>query len=205
VSASAPASAPSDSRTRPSPGGARTKAIRSGPQTKLAPGTAPPFQRFLDAYREDVWRFLLASVGSADAEDCFQETFVSALRAYPRLRPGSNLRAWVLTIAHRKALDAHRARSRRALPVADIAELAGDAENGSARTSPSTPAAAARDEDLWHAVHGLPERQRCAVLLRFVSDLPHREIAATMECSEEAARRSLHEGLKALRQEVTAV
>ena len=79
----------------------------------------PPFQRFLDEQRDVVWRLLVSSVGSADAEDCFQETFIAALRAYPELRPDSNLRAWVLTIAQRKAIDAHRARARRALPVAD--------------------------------------------------------------------------------------
>jgi RNA polymerase sigma factor (sigma-70 family) len=163
----------------------------------------PPFQRFLDAHREDVWRFLVASVGREDAEDCFQETFVSALRAYPRLRASSNLKAWVLTIAHRKALDAHRARARQALPVSDIAEVAG-ADNGIGRTSPGSASALARDEDLWHAVHELPDRQRSAVVLRFLGDLPHRDIAAAIGCSEEAARRSLHEGLTRLRQEVIA-
>jgi RNA polymerase sigma factor (sigma-70 family) len=156
----------------------------------------PPFQRLLDAHREDVWRMLVASVGREDAEDCFQETFVSALRAYPRLRPGSNLRAWLLTIAHRKALDAHRARARRALPVAELAEPLCSERAG-------TPAAH-RDETLWQAVHHLPERQRSAVVLRFVGDLPHRQIAAAIGCSEEAARRSLHEGLRALRRDVAA-
>jgi len=63
----------------------------------------PPFQRFLDAHRDLVWRFLVSSVGPVDAEDCFQETFLAALRAYPRLRAGSNLRAWVLTIAQQGA------------------------------------------------------------------------------------------------------
>jgi RNA polymerase sigma factor (sigma-70 family) len=157
----------------------------------------PPFQRFLDAHREDVWRFLLASVGREDAEDCFQETFVSALRAYPRLRSNSNLKAWVLTIAHRKALDVHRARARNALPMAEIAEVA----DGAGRdTSPVPP----RDETLWRAVHELPERQRSAVVLRFLGDLPHRDIATAIGCSEAAARRSLHEGLTTLRQEVFA-
>src|SRR6478609_7708042 len=83
----------------------------------------PPFQRFLEEHRDAVWRFLVASVGAHDADDCFQETFVSALRAYPRLRPDSNLRGWVLTIAHRKALDVHRARGRRAVPVGGSTEL----------------------------------------------------------------------------------
>jgi RNA polymerase sigma factor (sigma-70 family) len=154
----------------------------------------PPFQRFLDGHRDAVWRFLVSSVGGNDAEDCFQETFVAALRAYPRLRADSNLRAWVLTIAHRKALDAHRARARRALPVADPAAVDG-------RPQPSEPL---RDEALWDAVGELPARQRSAVLLRYVADLPHREIAAALGCSEEAARRSLHEGLTRLRKVVPA-
>ena len=175
----------------------------SSPGTRAAPRSArlraagpalPPFQRFLDAHRDPVWRFLVSSVGRSEAEDCFQETFIAALRAYPRLRPDSNLRAWVLTIAHRKALDAHRGRARRAVPVADPAAVDGRS---------STPAAA-RDEGLWGAVHGLPERQRAAVLLRFLADLPHRDIAAAIGCSEQAARRSLHEGLVKLRKVVPA-
>jgi RNA polymerase sigma factor (sigma-70 family) len=141
-----------------------------------------------------VWRFLVASVGHSEADDCFQETFVSALRAYPRLDEDSNLRAWVLTIAHRKALDAHRGRSRRAVPVADVAVVDG-------RAAVSAPA---RDEALWDAVGELPSRQRSAVVLRYVADLPHRDIAAAIGCSEEAARRSLHEGLTRLRKVVPA-
>ncbi len=154
----------------------------------------PPFQRFLDAHREIVWRFLLASVGPVEAEDCFQDTFVAALRAYPRLRAGSNLRSWVLTIAHNKALDSHRARARGAIPVAEPAAV-------DRRTEPSP---VARDETLWEAVEELPDRQRSAVMLRYVADLPHRDIAAAIGCSEEAARRSLHEGLTKLRKAVPA-
>jgi len=154
----------------------------------------PPFQRFLDEHREEVWRFLVAQVGRGEADDCFQETFVAALRAYPRLRSDSNLRGWVLTIAHRKALDAHRGRARRAAPVADPAAVDGRAE----------PSPAAGDHTLWDAVGDLPDRQRSAVALRFLGDLPHREIAAAIGCSEEAARRSLHDGLANLRKVVIA-
>jgi RNA polymerase sigma factor (sigma-70 family) len=154
----------------------------------------PPFQSFLDGHREIVWRFLVSAVGAAEADDCFQETFIAALRAYPRLRPGSNTRAWVLTIAHRKALDAHRARARRATPVADPAAVDGRGQS----------VAVAPDDALWAAVRGLPPRQRSAVVLRYLADLPHREIAAAIGCSEEAARRSLHEGLTTLRKVVPA-
>jgi RNA polymerase sigma factor (sigma-70 family) len=154
----------------------------------------PPFQGFLDEHRDVVWRFLISAVGRGEAEDCFQETFIAALRAYPRLHADSNMRAWVLTIAHRKALDAHRARSRRALPVADPAAV-----DGRAASSPAAP-----EETLWAAVGELPARQRSAVVLRYVADLPHRDIATAIGCSEEAARRSLHEGLAKLRKVVEA-
>ena len=146
----------------------------------------PPFQLFLNANREEVWRFLASSVGPVDADDCFQETFIAALRAYPKLRDGSNLRAWVLTIAARKAIDAHRARTRRAVPVPEPAVIDGR------RSDP----AAEPDDALWSAVQELPDAQRVAVVLRYVGDLAHRDIAEAIGCSEDAARRSLHEGLR---------
>jgi RNA polymerase sigma factor (sigma-70 family) len=151
-----------------------------------------PFQRFLDEQRELVYRFLTAAVGPDGADDCFQETFMAALKAYPGLRPDSNVRAWVLTIAERKAIDHHRARARRPVPVADP-EPRGTTE------APAIP-----DEDTWRAVRALPPKQRAAILLRYAGDLSHREVGAALGCSEEAARRSAHEGLKRLRQEVPA-
>ena len=146
-----------------------------------------PFQAFLDQYRDDVYRFLVASVGRQDADDCFQETFLSAMRAYPRLRRNSNLRSWVLTIAHRKALDTHRANGRRPLPVADVPD------------SRAADDSAGHDTELWAEVRKLPGKQRAAVVLRFASDLPHDEIGRVLGCSEDAARRNLHEGLEKLR------
>jgi RNA polymerase sigma factor (sigma-70 family) len=148
----------------------------------------PPFQAFLDAHREDVYRFLVAAAGPDQADDCFQETFVAALRAYPRLRRNSNLRAWILTIAHRKALDAHRARGHRPVPVASIPD----------RPAPNT--GRPEDDGLWSAVHELPPKQRAAVVHRFVNDLPYRQIGEVMGCTDEAARRNVHEGLKRLRE-----
>jgi RNA polymerase sigma factor (sigma-70 family) len=190
------------------------KLPRSGPHATVAAPEPPPFQRFLDTHREVVWRFLVSCVGRTDAEDCFQETFIAALRAYPRLRAGGpqhNLRAWVLTIAHRKALDSHRGRARRALPVAEIAAVAdgasGQAESGMrtrSRGAASADSPHEPDETLWQAVHELPARQRSAILLRYVADLSHRDIATAIGCSEEAARRSLHEGLAKLRKELPA-
>ena len=152
----------------------------------------PPFQRFLDEHRDAVWGFLAASVGPVEADDCFQETFMSALKAYPRLGADSNLRAWVLTIAHRKAIDAHRRRARRAVPTENVEELAGAAP----------PPRDGRDPELWSAVEALPERQRTVVLLRYVADLSHAEIAQVVGSSEEAARSALHSALSKLRKGV---
>src|ERR1700742_1827369 len=83
----------------------------------------PPFQNLLDAHDRDVHRFLIAIVGPVDADDVYQETWLAALRAYPQLTGASNLKGWLLTIAHRKAIDHVRARARRATPVAEPADL----------------------------------------------------------------------------------
>lgn len=151
-----------------------------------------PFQRFLDAHRDRVWRYLVGMVGPVDADDCFQETFVSALRAYPNLRPGSNEKAWVLTIAHRKALDHFNARKRRAIPVEELPPV------------PHHDPDPADGDDTWARVRELPPKQRAAVTLRYAGDLTHAEVAQALGCSEEAARRSAHEGLKRLREEWAA-
>jgi len=150
----------------------------------------PPFQTVLDEHSGAVMAILQGAVGRDGAEDCFQETFLAALRAYPRLDHADNLRGWLLTIAHRKAIDHHRARGRNPLPVAEVEEVA--VEDGIPE----------RDEELWAAVGALPPKQRAAVALRYGSDLPHSEIGAALGCSPEAARRNLHEGLKRLRKEL---
>ncbi len=149
----------------------------------------PPFQRLLDDHAGDVQRLLVATVGRIDAEDCYQETWLSALRAYPRLRDASNLRSWLLTIAQRKAIDHVRARGRRPLPVAVVPERAAPAEPG-----PGIP-------EIFDHVRALPPKQRMAVALRCVLDTPYADIATVMQTSEEAARRSVHEGLNRLRKD----
>jgi RNA polymerase sigma factor (sigma-70 family) len=155
--------------------------------------TLPPFQTLLDAHGLDVYRLLLATVGRASADDCYQETWVAALKHYPRLRESSNLRGWILTIAHRKALDHFRAAKRQPVAVAEVPEA----------SAGSSPQAGLPDGELWSAVRGLPPKQRAAIALRFVADADYAEISSVMGTSEEAARRNVHEGLKRLRSEYT--
>ena len=149
-----------------------------------------PFQAFLDEHRQPVLAFLRSMVGPVDADDCFQETFMAALRSYETL-DGDNPRAWVMTIARNKAIDHHRAAGRRPIPKGDDLP------------EPQAPPRPESDPGLWREVASLPERQREAVAFRFAADLRYREIAHAMDTSEEAARRNVHEGLKKLRERVT--
>ena len=150
----------------------------------------PPFQALLEEHRADVYRFLVATAGPADADDAFQETWIAALRAYPSLRRADNLRAWLFRIAQNKSIDAHRARGRRAVPVASVPER-------------PSPAAADDDPELWARVRELPDKQRTAVFCRTVLGMPYEEVALLLESSKDAARRNVHEGLKRLREELT--
>jgi DNA-directed RNA polymerase specialized sigma24 family protein len=152
----------------------------------------PPFQALLEEHRADVYRFLVATAGPSDADDVFQETWIAALRAYPKLRSGDNLRAWLFRIAQNKSIDAHRARGRRAVPVAAVPER-----------SSGGGIAIGGDPEIWARLRELPPKQRTAVFCRTVFGMPYDELAVLLESSEEAARRNVHEGLKRLKEELS--
>ncbi|HEX7196440.1 MAG TPA: RNA polymerase sigma factor [Candidatus Limnocylindria bacterium] len=150
----------------------------------------PPFETLIDAHATELHRFLVGCVGPTEAEDCLQETFMSALRAYPRLRHGDNLRAWLYTIAQRKATDAIRRVARR--PTRDL--------DGIEPVAPPAPEPA--DDGVWLTVRNLPPKQRDAVVHRFVLDLAYAEIGTRMGITEAAARQNVSAALRRLRREV---
>jgi RNA polymerase sigma factor (sigma-70 family) len=159
----------------------------------------PPFDTVVTEHGAVVLRVLRGTLGAADADDAWQETFIAALRAYPRLRADSDVRAWLVTIAHRKAIDAGRARGRRAVPVEEVPE---DRAGPHARRAVDGTAElldALALSHLWQHVAGLPEKQRLAVAYRYGGDLGYGEIARLIGCSEDAARRSAFEGVRRLR------
>jgi len=162
----------------------------------------PPFQAFLDEHRTVVYRFLVAAVGPNDADDCFQETFIAALRAYPKLENGDNLRAWVLAIATRKVIDAARARNRRPEPTADITEML--EASMPVRPEERDPASSEIEEPLWGEILALPPRQRVALVHRILLDRPYAELAAAMGCSLDAARANVYQAIKKLREAWTS-
>jgi RNA polymerase sigma factor (sigma-70 family) len=155
----------------------------------------PPFQALLDEHRVDVYRYCMATAGRSEADDCFQETWIAALRAYPKLRRADNLRAWLLRIAHNKAMDLHRSRVRRPVPVEAVAD---PAARGAA--PPGEGALPDEEPELWEAVRRLPPKQRTAVFCRTVLGMPYEELARLLESSEDAARRNVFEGLRTLRE-----
>jgi RNA polymerase sigma factor (sigma-70 family) len=142
----------------------------------------PPFERFYAEHRAEVLRFLRRRIGPDRAEDAFQETFLRALQAYPRLDHGEHLRAWVLTIARNVAIDALR-RSRPAGEAPDEG-----AEDG-------RPAF----EELAELTDGLPPTERAAVVLRYGYDLGYDQIAAVLASTPDAARQAASSGVRTLR------
>ena len=154
----------------------------------------PPFQAFLEAHGPIVYRFLRASVGPNDVDDCFQETFLAALRAYAKLRNDTNLRGWILTIAGRKAIDASRSKKRRPVPVPDVVDLTDQSPDGHVDVLDI-------QEPVWKAVRELPDRQLVALVHRVVLDRSYEDVAAVMGCTVQTARAHVYQALKSLRAE----
>jgi RNA polymerase sigma factor (sigma-70 family) len=148
-----------------------------------------PFEAIVAEHGQVVMRVCRALLGAVDADDAWSETFLAALRAYPELRPGSNVRGWLVTIAHNKAVDQIRARERVPVPAGEFPErLTGD-----------EPGPEPADTELHGALAALAPKQQAAVVYRYLADLPYAEVAALLECSQAAARRSAADGIARLR------
>ncbi|MFE7629779.1 RNA polymerase sigma factor [Kocuria sp. NPDC057446] len=151
--------------------------------------TKEPFETVVTRHGPVVWRVCRAVLSDpADAEDAWSETFLAALRAYPDLPATANVQAWLVTIAHRKAVDVVRARSRAAVPVASLPEPPAHRDDPPEHDSP-----------LWRAVAALPPKQRHAVAYRYLGGLPYGQIAELLGGTPAAARRAAADGVAALR------
>lgn len=151
--------------------------------------TLQPFENVVRVHGATVLRVCRAVLGPAEADDAWSETFLSAMRAYPDLPVGSNVEAWLVTIAKRKAIDQHRAAARNPMPVEALPERAA-ADLESSRD----------DEDaLWGALKSLPLKQREAIAYHHIAGLPYKDVALILGNNESAARRAAADGMKALR------
>ena len=148
-----------------------------------------PFQTLLDDHGPGLHRHLVGVLGPHDGADCYQESIIAALRAWPPAHDG-NLRSWFFTVAHRKVIDHARATGRRATPVGEVPE------------GPTVDAHAVLggDVDVWDALRLLPEKQKVAVALRHGEDWAYADIADVLDCTEAAARQSVKAGLARLKE-----
>ena len=149
------------------------------------------FETVVADHGPTVLRVCRAVVGFDDADDAWSETFLSAMKAYPDLPPDANVEAWLVTIAHRKAVDVARARARRAIPVDELPDTPHSMESD-------------RDDDLAAALARLPDEQRNAVAYHHLAGLPYAEVAAILGGSTDAARRAAADCIAALRRTYSA-
>jgi RNA polymerase sigma factor (sigma-70 family) len=147
----------------------------------------PPFERFYEEHRAEVLRLLRRKLGADRAEDAFQETFLRALRAYPRLEHGEHLRAWVLTIAQNVAVDTLR----RSRPTDELPDRG---------TNDAEPAYA----ELAELTDGLGTKERAAVVLRYGYDLSYDQIASALGSSQDAARQAASTGVRRIRRRISS-
>jgi RNA polymerase sigma factor (sigma-70 family) len=157
----------------------------------------PPFEKVVSVHGSTVLRVCRAILGPADADDAWSETFLSALKAYPDLPADANVEAWLVTIAHRKAIDVTRAATRRAIPVAETPD---PPPGTAAGRGPDTGGAGlVADDDLAEAITRLPAKQKQAVAYHYLAGLPYADVAAILGGSAEAARRAAADGVATLR------
>ncbi|HET7786848.1 MAG TPA: RNA polymerase sigma factor [Myxococcales bacterium] len=145
-----------------------------------------PFEEIVAEHGPLVLRVCRALVGPADAADAWSETFLSALQAYPRLPDGGNVRGWLVTIAHRKAVDQLRGAARRAAGSQELPDL-------------PAPEPVAHDPELRSALDSLPPKQRGAVIYRHLAGLSYAEVGKLIGSNATAARRSASDGIANLR------
>ncbi len=147
-----------------------------------------PFETIVSRHGATVLRVCRVVLGAHDAEDAWSETFLAAMRAYPELPESANVEAWLVTIAHRKAIDVVRAATRNPLPVRDLPEE--PTGNG---------AVGADDSGVWAAVSALPDKQRQSIAYHYLAGLSYAEIAQILGGTTDAARRAAADGVKNLR------
>ncbi len=159
------------------------------------------FEALIDSFHDEIYGYLWRLLGDeADAEDATQEVFLRAYRAFGRLRPESNHRAWLYKIATNRAYTTLKHRRRDAnyhTPLLDEIPQADPRGSPDHQAALNETLAAVRQ-----AIDTLPSKQQAAVILRHVQGLDYAEIAQALECSEDSARANVYQGIRRLRQEL---
>ncbi|MDP9335491.1 MAG: RNA polymerase sigma factor [Actinomycetota bacterium] len=151
--------------------------------------TKPPFERVVATHGPTVLRVCRAVLGPVDADDAWSEAFLAAMKAYPDLPADANVEAWLVTIAHRKAIDVTRVAARRAIPTADLPDV------------PTVARTDGYDTDLADALIRLPAKQKQAVAYHYLAGLPYADVAKILGGTADAARRAAADGVAGLRRD----
>jgi RNA polymerase sigma factor (sigma-70 family) len=148
--------------------------------------TKLPFETVVAKHGPTVLRVCRAVLGPVDADDAWSEAFLAAMKAYPDLPADANVEAWLVTIAHRKAIDVTRVAARRAIPTANLPDAPVTTTDGF-------------DTELADALTQLPAKQKQAVAYHYLAGLPYADIAELLGGTAEAARRAASDGIARLR------
>ena len=156
----------------------------------------PEFDSLVNVHSAAIFAYLWRMLrDNADAEDCLQDTFLRAYRAYGRLNRHPNPRAWLYRIATNVARTRLKQRGREAVRTAAL-----DPELVAAGPGPAAQASRnALLEAIAAAVDALPHHQRAALILRQYQGLSYDQIAAVLECSADSARANVYQGMRKLK------
>ena len=134
----------------------------------------------------------------ADAEDVVQDTMVQALRSFHRFQPGTNCRAWLVTILQRVVSNRRRSRNR--------SILVSDPDDRIAQTAPFVPPVPQNltDEDVLSSLRRLPLNFQDVIVLCDVEGLTYKEAADALMIPLGTVMSRLHRGRAQLRTELNA-
>lgn len=162
------------------------------PAEPYEPGSREDFDRLYRSAYPRVFRTLVAILADpAEAEDCAQDAFVQAFRAWSRWRPNAPAEAWIHRIAVNTAISyRRRARLR---TVGELLRRLGRPARG------ADPAEVATQPDLLGALRVIPPKLAAAIVLRHYHGYNNREIAAALGVSERTVGSRLRQAGERLR------
>jgi RNA polymerase sigma factor (sigma-70 family) len=125
------------------------------------------------------------SGSAAAAEELAQDAFLAALRDWDRVAHFDDPSAWIRRVVANRS-------------VSRIRRLALEARHARRNSVPTWSPSREGDVDLWGEVRRLPKRQAQAIALHYLHDLPRREVATILQCSEETVKTHLDRGRRTL-------
>ncbi len=149
-----------------------------------------PLESLFEDWFDRIHQFCLSRTASATrAEEAAAETFADAARLFAEGRGDEVTQAWLFTVARRRVIDQWRSAERHRRRLERVV-----ASTPATPSSPIAPIEFDDDEQVRTALASLPERQRAAIVLRYVEEFSVAEVAEALEVGYEAAESLLARG-----------